>query len=730
MKIAFLLHNAYGIGGTIRSTFNLAGALAARHRVEIVSLIRTIDTPGLPLPRAVRVRPLIDQRPGTPRESSDLGNPLLKQVSAHVPDAESKGTVNFNALTDQRLAAYLADTDADVVIATRPGLVICLAALGQEGRYLRIGQEHRLYGTHRAEIRTACDAALARLDANTSVSEADARTHRDRLPGIPTLLTGLPNCVPATGIEPSDGNAKLVVAAGRLIPVKRYDLLVRAWATVATKHPDWRLRIYGRGPQAPALRRQIDELGLAGHITMMGAHSPIETEWAKGAIAAVTSREESFGMTIVEAMHCGVPVVATDCPHGPGEIITSGRDGLLVPLGDADGIAKGLLTLIEDEPLRRSMGRAARVAAQRYAPERMATAYEELFAELLARRGQSAAPGTRPAAGAPPVSTVSRARSLVPRSLRARSLAAPARTPRPLARGNDGNDGTGHVHGAHRKAFKSTVKQLIRKPLHPVASCRVGADGTMTVLVEPADVQGASLTLTLTHRRGGGAPVRVPLRPPVAPGAPWTATLDRGAIDLAEGRWDLHVVRPSDGVRRRVISRFAEGRGLVGLEPLPGSPFSWWIPYPTVDGYLALRAWRRPAHAEARVLRAEADGLTVEGTLHGARFAPDAAPSAVATPRGAALPFTTGVTAVDATRFRFTIPYERVHAARDGQEGTVRWDLTLRKTSDSTTAIRIGRVIGDILDRHLTDLHPVTHGVRPELGKSGDLAITCAPHVN
>ncbi|RNF79174.1 glycosyltransferase family 4 protein [Streptomyces botrytidirepellens] len=691
MKIAFLLHNAYGIGGTIRSTFNLAGALAARHRVEIVSLIRTIDTPGLPLPRGVRVRPLIDQRPDVPRESGDLGNPLLKQPSAHVPAAESKGTVNFNALTDQRLAAYLADTDADVVIATRPGLVICLAALGQQGRYLRIGQEHRLYETHRAEIRTACDAALARLDANTSVSEADARTHRDRLPGISTLLTGLPNCVPATGVQPSDGNAKLVVAAGRLIPVKRYDLLVSAWATVAAKHPDWHLRIYGRGPQAPALRRQIDELGLAGHITMMGAHSPIETEWAKGAIAAVTSREESFGMTIVEAMHCGVPVVATDCPHGPGEIITDGHDGMLVPVGDADGIAKGLLTLIEDDALRRSMGEAARVAAQRYAPARLATAYEELFAELFARRGQSPRTGPRPAAAARAFG----------------SLAGHPAVP--------------------RKTFKSVVKQLIRKPLRPVASCRVDADGTMAVLVEPADVHGTGLALTLTHRGGRGAQVRVPLRPPAAPGAPWTATLDRRAIDLAEGRWDVHVVRSSDGVRRRVMCRFAEGRGLVGLDPLPGSPFTWWIPYPTVDGYLALRAWRRPAHAEARVIRAEADGLVVEGTLHGARFAADAAASVLATPRGAALPFTAGVTALDATRFRFTVPYERIHAARGDQKGTAGWDLTLRKTPDSTTAIRIGRVIGDILDRHKTDLHPVTHGVRPYLGKSGDLAITCAP---
>ncbi|GAA3361155.1 glycosyltransferase family 4 protein [Streptomyces antimycoticus] len=690
MKISFLLHNAYGIGGTIRSTFNVAGALAAHHTVEIVSLIRTIDAPNLPLHPAVRLRPLIDQRPHEDgARANDLGHPLLSRPSAHIPDAEARGTTNFNALTDERVAGYLDRTDADVVIATRPGLVIYLAALGRTGRFLRIGQEHRLYGTHRAEIRAACDAAIPHLDAYTSVSEADAATHRAHLPGITTRLTALPNGVPATGIEPSDGRAKLVVAAGRLIPVKRYDLLVAAWETVAAKHPDWRLRIYGRGPQLPALRRQIDGLGLAGQITLMGAHSPIETEWAKGAIAAVTSREESFGMTIVEAMHCGVPVVATDCPHGPGEIITDGRDGLLVPPGDADGIAKGLLTLIEDGELRRSMGEAARISARRYAPERVAAAYERLIEELHTARGTEA--------------PAHRRRTIAP--LRARAAGTPLTV-----------------------TLKGAVKQLVRRPLRPVASCRVTAEGNLSVLVEPAEVRGGELELTVTRRKSDEPPLRVPLLPPasIAPSAPWTATLDRATLDLAEGRWDLHVVRRSDGVRRRVGCRFAEGRGLLDLEPLPGSPVAWWIPYSTVDGYLALRAWRRPVHAEARVIRMDAEGLAVEGALYGARFGPDAAPTAVATPsRGPARPFLTGVTALDGGRFRFTVPYERIQRARTDDEGVAAWTLTLHKSAGSETAIPIGRIVGDIVDRDKTDLFPVTHGVRPHLTRTGDLTIIC-----
>src|SRR5262249_2174073 len=117
------------------------------------------------------------------------------------------------------------------------------------------------------------------------------------------------------------------------------------------------------------------------------AVSPIETEWAKGSIAAVSSDLESFGMTIVEAMHCGVPVVATDCPHGPGEIISHGADGLLVPLsGGAEACADALLELIDDRELRRRLGAAAREKAAAYAPEAIALCYERLFETLRERR--------------------------------------------------------------------------------------------------------------------------------------------------------------------------------------------------------------------------------------------------------------------------------------------------------------------------------------------------------
>ncbi|MFE6776955.1 glycosyltransferase [Streptomyces sp. NPDC057702] len=694
MKISFLLHNVYGIGGTIRSTFNVAGALAEHHEVEIVSVMRTQEATSLPLHDAVRIVNLIDLRKGT--RTSDVGNPLLKQITPRIPAAEANGTVNFNGLTDERIAAYLDTTDADVVIATRPGLLIYLAELGRSrdggpatgrGRsrgYLRIGQEHRLYETHKPALRAACDAAIARLDAHTTVSEADAVTHRAKLPGIDTRLVALPNGVPATDVEPSDGTAKLVVAAGRLIPVKRYDLLVTAWATVAAEHPDWKLRLYGRGPQQAALRQQIDDLGLADHITLMGPHAPIETEWAKGSIAAVTSREESFGMTIVEAMHCGVPVVATNCPHGPGEIIADGEDGLLVPNGDAGAIAKGLLSLIEDDDRRRRMGQAARAAAQRYAPERVAAAYEKLIGELHAARGQAVAQ-QRPASG--------------PRAPRT-----------PLA-----------------SVLKSTVKSLVRKPpLRPVATCRADDRARLTLAVRGAGVHGPKLALTVTERAKGDHH-RVPLQPPTTPGGPWTATLDPERVRLTEGRWDLHIVR-GDGARRRLSCHYAEGRGLLTAQPVTGTPFTWWVPYTTVDGFLALRAWYRDAHAEAQTVHADSAGVTVTCALYGAALTESgaSAPRVVAKPRTAGETLTAPVTVLGPDRFRFTLSYAQVHAARAGKESVDPvWDVSLQPGADGPASLRVGRVLGDVLDRNKTDLYPAVDDVRPYFTKANNLALTC-----
>ncbi|WP_372344620.1 glycosyltransferase family 4 protein [Streptomyces sp. KL116D] len=383
MQISFLIHNAYGIGGTIRTTYNLANTLAEQHDVEVVSVFRHRDEPVFTPSSRVRVRHLVDIRKDSPGYDGD--DPEFGRPASVFPRHEGRHE-QYSALTDRRIAEHLASVDADVVVGTRPGLNVHLARETRRGP-LRVGQEHLTLDTHSTALRRELRSVYPRLDALTTTTEADAHAYRDRmrLPGV--RIEAMPNPVPAPGISPADGSAKWVVAAGRLAPVKRYDLLIKAFDKVRAERPDWRLRIYGGGKQKDKLRRLIDQLGLYNHVFLMGPANPIEPEWAKGSVAAVTSTFESFGMTIVEAMRCGLPVVSTDCPHGPGEIIDNGVDGRLVEVGNVEAISGGLLELINNDPLREQMAARALVDSERFDPARIAERYETLFGSLTARGG-------------------------------------------------------------------------------------------------------------------------------------------------------------------------------------------------------------------------------------------------------------------------------------------------------------------------------------------------------
>ncbi|WP_407565538.1 glycosyltransferase family 4 protein [Streptomyces sp. 184] len=385
MRISFLLHNTFGIGGTIRTTYNLAQALAERHDVEIVSVFRHRDEPMMGKPGSVPVRVLVDLRRGSPDYAGDLPD---HRKPARVFARGDRRYQQYSRLTDARIGAYLRSVDADVVVGTRPGLNVHIARQTRRGP-VRVAQEHLTLDGHGHRLRRELGIRYGLLDAVTTVTEADARAYRTRLNLRGVRIEAVPNSVPRPTVTPSDGTAKVVVAAGRLTRVKRYDLLIEAFAKVVAARPDWTLRIYGSGDRTgnerKSLKALIKERHLQDHVHLMGNANPMEPEWAKGSLAAVTSCKESFGMTIVGAMRCALPVVATDCPHGPSEIIENGVDGRLVPVGDANAVAAALLELIEDDDLRRRTGAAALTASERFDPARIAAQHEALYTDLLER---------------------------------------------------------------------------------------------------------------------------------------------------------------------------------------------------------------------------------------------------------------------------------------------------------------------------------------------------------
>ncbi len=198
----------------------------------------------------------------------------------------------------------------------------------------------------------------------------------------------IPNFTNLQPVAPCDYRSRRVVAVGRLCEQKGFDLLIEAWKSVEERHPDWRLDIYGEGAQHNALQRQIADHGLTSVITLHPFTHDVASAYATAAFYVMSSRYEGFGLVLIEAMRCGLPCVSFDCPSGPSEIITHGRDGLLVPYRGlsheerVNGLAAALCRMMDHEELLPTMGRAAQETSQRYTAENVIPMWERLFRGL------------------------------------------------------------------------------------------------------------------------------------------------------------------------------------------------------------------------------------------------------------------------------------------------------------------------------------------------------------
>lgn len=181
--------------------------------------------------------------------------------------------------------------------------------------------------------------------------------------------------------EPSPLTEKVVVAVGRHGEQKNFENLVEAWAIVHEKHPDWKLKICGQGLEN--LDALIERLGLKDSIICRLSWDMVK-EYQESSICALSSRHEGMPMCLLEAQATGLPIGSYACECGPRDIIEDGKTGLLIEeLQDKTKLAEGIIKLIEDEPLRLSMGASARERAKLFSPEAIMTRWKELFVELI-----------------------------------------------------------------------------------------------------------------------------------------------------------------------------------------------------------------------------------------------------------------------------------------------------------------------------------------------------------
>ena len=176
----------------------------------------------------------------------------------------------------------------------------------------------------------------------------------------------------------ADEGPPIILSVGRLAPDKDYFTLLDVFRIVLGAERPYRLLILGEGKLRRALEERVQSLGLAGHVSLPGWAENPYAFMSRAALFVLSSRHEAFGVALVEALACGCPAVATDCP-GPSEIL--GNPDLLAPVGDPNALAQVML-----RALTRPRGSEfLHAKAARYSIERVAIAYEALISTIEVR---------------------------------------------------------------------------------------------------------------------------------------------------------------------------------------------------------------------------------------------------------------------------------------------------------------------------------------------------------
>lgn len=179
-----------------------------------------------------------------------------------------------------------------------------------------------------------------------------------------------------------DYQTKHCIFVGRLCKEKDPLRLLRFWMLIHQSQPDWVLDIYGDGPLRQQLEQGIALFQLSESVTLHGQCEDMASAYQHASILLQTSQTESFGLTILEAMTCGLPVVSLDCQYGPAELIEDGVTGYLIPTDGSEvahTFADATIRLMNDENLRRQMGQKAQEKATLFSRSSVMTQWIDIF---------------------------------------------------------------------------------------------------------------------------------------------------------------------------------------------------------------------------------------------------------------------------------------------------------------------------------------------------------------
>lgn len=194
--------------------------------------------------------------------------------------------------------------------------------------------------------------------------------------------TVIPNPISFFPKEKATLKEKRIICVGSISHHKGYDLLIKAWNQIAKECSGWKIDIFGRGDSS-RYQEMIDAYHLQDSIRFCGPTGQVQEEMLRSSFLVLPSRSEGFGMVLIEALACGLPCIAFDCPCGPRDIIENGKNGLLVPPEDYISLSKEMKNLITHTDYLEQLGTFAFQSVTKYAIESVAELWNNLFIGLM-----------------------------------------------------------------------------------------------------------------------------------------------------------------------------------------------------------------------------------------------------------------------------------------------------------------------------------------------------------
>jgi len=364
VRIAFVIPSL-GAGGAERVATLLANEWSANgHDVTLV----TFETPG--------TEPFFTLDPGVSlRElaASAESRGLLARLSTNVARV-SRLRSGLRELHPDAVVAFMTEANVIALWASRGlGVPVVISERNQPERP-GLGRAHRLA---RRLTYPLASAMVLQTDAIASWVRARFR--------IPVHVIPNPVRLGAGDARRENGDVQWLMSLGRLAPQKGFDILIKSFAAVASKHSKWRLVIYGEGPHRAALERLRSESGCADRIMLPGLTKDPAEALSKAGLFVLPSRFEGYPNALLEALAQGLPVLATSCPGGTVEILDNGVHGMLVPPDDFEAMTTALDAMLSAPDLRDAYAWKARRAVTGLDVATVGKRWLDLFAGLEGR---------------------------------------------------------------------------------------------------------------------------------------------------------------------------------------------------------------------------------------------------------------------------------------------------------------------------------------------------------